>query len=444
MTSYDLDQAIALYKAGSKWHEAAEAVGAPSGEAVRAAYKRRKGNGTLPDYNDPAPAVDGYQPRAAGTLTVDDIGRITSEEDLLRFFKVDPERWEAAKLHISKSEQGQKGPDGEPRIIPLYHVNADLVRNLEDYEAELERLHDEMLADMAEHAPHYDPIPRADLFADDGDPVVVILNLYDPHLGMLAWGKETGEDYDLNIASGDYLETAQHLLALARIYPVAKIVVVVGHDLLHADMPGANNSGGATARGTPQDMDTRLAKAFTIARRSVVQVIDWAREIAPTRVQVVPGNHDRNSNYHLGEVLHAWYRNADDVEVAYGPKLRSFWGWGDNAFMFVHGEEYKRQRGNLPTIFAVECPPDVWVRSTHREVLTGHWHKRMGGHYDPTADLDEELAIITRALPGLTASDAWHVESGYRHDRAGTLIAYRWSGGVAGLHEYTPRRKTDV
>ena len=80
----------------------------------------------------------------------------------------------------------------------------------------------------------------------------------------------------------------------------------------------------------------------------------------------------------------------------------------------------------------------MWASTTHREVHTGHNHIRMTGRYQPDIDVTETRAIITRSLPGLTATDSWHYNQGYRHSRAGTALVYRASGGIAGLHEFTP------
>lgn len=269
--------------------------------------------------------------------------------------------------------------------------------------------------------------------------MLAVLNIYDPHIGMRAWGEETGQgNQDLQIAVADYGAAVEELLSISRLYPVEEVLFVVGHDLFHFDQAGLNMVGGATARGTPQDVDTRQEKMFTTVRKLVIHSIDRARTVAPVRVRCVPGNHDTQQVYRLGEVLFAWYRHDPDVLVEYSPRKRTFHGWGKNAWMFVHGEEYNRQRDNLPLIFATECPPDIWVNSTHREVLTGHNHRALQGRYHPTSELDEHRSIRVRSLPGLTSPDGWHSEKAFLHTRAATLICYRKSGGVVGLHEFNP------
>lgn len=376
------------------------------------------------------------------TISKEDIGRITTLEELMVFFDVDEDEWEIAECWINGNSWEQHSVAKGVVVLHQYQVKARLVRKVEARLEEAERVLDQLVEDAATHAPDYRKPEFTPLIG--GDPVVLVVNIYDPHLGMLAWGKEVGQDYDLSIGVADYARAAERLLAFSHIYPTAHILFVVGHDFLHVDGPAMDprggTRGGATSAGTMQDIDSRLPKMFTAGRRALVRAIDKARLIAPTEVMVVPGNHDGQQMYRMGEVLNAWYRNDSAVEVRYGPKKRKFWGWGKNTLMLTHGEEYKRKRDPLPLIMATECPADLWVASEDgcREILTGHNHVNMQGKYHPTSEVDETRAIRTRSLAGLTPEDSWHYLSGYKHRRAATVIAYRKSGGVAGLHEHTP------
>ena len=117
-----------------------------------------------------------------------------------------------------------------------------------------------------------------------------------------------------------------------------------------------------------------------------------------------------------------------------------FYSYGSNTLGLTHGEKILRKKDNLVNIFADECPPEMWISSHRglREIHTGHFHKRMQGGYYPRGDMDESRGVVVRALPGLTATDAWHSEQGYRHRRAATLLVFDHDAGLAGLHEVTP------
>ena len=276
---------------------------------------------------------------------------------------------------------------------------------------------------------------------------LAVVNLYDAHFGMYAWGEETGsESQDINTIMTDWRRVRDELYSRLRGYDVGRVLIPLGHDLSHVNQYLAGTKAAGTRAGTMQDVDTRLAKIFSTVRKASVGLIDTFRQLGvPVDVVLVPGNHDMDENYKLGEVLHAWYRADPYVDIIYSPTTHKYYGWGRNALMLTHGVHYTRANPPLPLIFATECPADIWTASEGgaREVLSGHYHKRMSGRYIPTYDVDEERTIITRSLPGLTATDAWHYEQGYRHARAGTLLMYHRDGGMFALYEARPPRRSE-
>jgi hypothetical protein len=432
---YDWNRIDALKETGMSWAEIALSVGFLGDPkalcTMHSNRKRRKERMGESDITIQPPAGGNFVQEKA--VSGAELEALTSLEDLASFFHL-PDDWEAVRCWVRGGAWDRQEKGGVLGVGKSFRISAEFARKVEHRVAQAEAEILQLYEDAQVHAPPYEPVPRAAL---DGDPVCAVVNVYDPHLGMLAWGPEVGGvNYDLDIAIRDYEAANEDLLSMARLYPVEEIVLVVGHDLTHADMVGPNESGAMTQRGTAQDMDARLNKIFTETRRVLVRTADKARLIAPVRMEFVLGNHDPGQTYRLGEALYCWYHNDDEVQVSFSPNKRTFYRYGANAFMFTHGEEFKRQRDSLPLIFSQECPAKDWVESTHREVLTGHFHKAMAGRYVPTHDLDENRGIRTRALPGLTATDKWHHDSGYKHQRAATLICYKKSGGVRGLHEF--------
>lgn len=433
---YDYVDITRQREEGVPWAEIADRHNAPDVDSLRSSYsrwhRRQANKAQLEADLDQIAAEDAGEP--VRLLTVEDVQRITSLEQLVDFFKIDLARYRVTGFRVNKWEQHSNAKG----VTPLYQVRANLVDRAQENAAEKAIL--ELIEDAKHHAPIYLPVLRPAPLGSHADPVLYEVAINDPHIGMLAWGKEVGHPYDSAIASADYAAAADYLLSIASIYPVERILYVVGNDLLHVDQSAGgvkgSNRGGATTAGTSQDVDSRLAKMFTTARRAVVEAVDRARLIAPVDLLVVPGNHDAQQMYRLGEVLSAWYRNDPEVDVRYSPNKRSYYGYGANLLMFTHGEDYRRQRDSLPLIMATEAPPELWVASTHREIHTGHNHIAMAGRYTPTSDLNESRAIRTRSLPGLTPEDAWHHEEGYKHRRTATAIAFRKSGGVVGLHEF--------
>ena len=372
--------------------------------------------------------------------------RLLTLESFMAYFDLDPEEWEITKVNKWEQHSVRAGFVTLVQIVARRIRSSRVERSLEEARAVVQQLIEDAKAHMPP-APMFHPADTGlpDEGEDIGEKVLYEIVVQDAHIGMLAWGKEVGRPYDLDIAVQDFGRAHEGLLpyrdvviAGPKLYPIEKYLIVVGNDFLHVDAPSHNVRGGATTAGTAQDVDTRLPKMFTHGRRALVNAIDRVRARGlPVDVIVVPGNHDEQQMYRMGETLSAWYRNDPHVNVIYGAQKRKYYRYGGNAFMFTHGEEYKRAgRDNLPLIFATEAPADVWAKSKVREIHTGHNHISMGGRYVPTQDQTETRAIRTRSLPGLTGTDAWHHVQGYKHLRAATALAFRKSGGLVSLTEF--------
>lgn len=434
----DYALAAQLRNEGFTWDDVAEMVDFPSANAARKSVKRYLNRQKVSEPEISPETGNGFEQTV--TVSGKRFSGINSLDDLVEFFDVDLDVWEVKSFNVGGSEWDQSVREGT--VARSVKITAHFVRKpTKDRDDALEAVQ-QAVEDMQIHAPSYDIVaPVTNLGGDDDDPMLFELAIHDPHFGMLAWGSEVGgTSFDRSIAVEDYGKAVENLLPYARLYNTERILYIVGHDMQHVNQYGPNKSGGTSARGTAQDVDGRIAKIFTTIRRAAVRGIDAARLIAPVDVMVVPGNHDPDEMYKLGEVLNAWYRLDPQVNVTYGPSKRSFYNFGANTFMFTHGEEYQRQRDSLPLIMADECPPEWWIASAGkvgcREIHTGHNHRALEGGYYPTAEMTESRGIRTRSLPGLTATDSWHFEEGYRHRRAATSLVYRKSGGIAGLHEF--------
>jgi hypothetical protein len=268
-----------------------------------------------------------------------------------------------------------------------------------------------------------------------------VISLYDAHFGMKADIEETGKpSQDLDIISADFDRAAASLISLSGIYAIGRYLIPLGHDFSHVNQYMGKAL--TTRNGTEQDVDTRLWKIHQAVCQSSVRMIDLARSTGKkVDVVMVPGNHDPDENFKLGEYLQAWYRFDDGVTITNTPTIHKYYGWRNNAFMLTHGENYlKKNAGNPILTFAAECPPEIWARgyAGARYILSGHFHARRKGQYTPTSDVTEEKAVITYVLPGLTSTDEWHQRMGYQHHRAGTLQVFQASGGLLGHHEVTP------
>ncbi len=219
----------------------------------------------------------------------------------------------------------------------------------------------------------------------------------DPHIGMFAWAKEAGQDFDLNIAERHLVDAVDHLVSLA---PAAHTALVINlGDLIHAD-----TKHNTTTAGTTLDVDTRWAKVVGVAIRAMRRCIDLAlQKHRVVHVISVPGNHDEHTGLVLALCLEMYYRNQKGrVIVDTSPSPFRYHRFGDCLIGVSHGNATKPER--LPGIMACDRKED-WGATKHRYWYCGHVH------HD---SVKEYPGCIVETFRTLAPSDAWHHASGYR------------------------------
>lgn len=344
--------------------------------------------------------------------------RIKTLADLVRVAKINTDEWLVERYTVNKWEgfsvprttrkddkDGWTRPDSAPVVTELWQVKAwmRLRVGLISARAEIEALK----ADAAEWAPRYPPIP----FECVNHGNMLEVNIPDLHLGKLAWGNETGwEHYDAKIAERIHDEALEALIKRTSAYKFDEVVYVLGNDLLNSD-----NQALTTTRGTVQHGDGRHQKTFLIARRMAVRAIERLRFVAPVvNVKMVPGNHDNDTVFYLGDSLQSWFRNCPEVQIDNEPTKRKYHEFGACMLLFTHGNAGKR--ADFPLLMATEQSA-MFGRTKYREAHTGHFHKTL---------VDEQHGVRVRILPALCAADAWHSEQVFvANVRAAE--AYVWS-----------------
>lgn len=333
----------------------------------------------------------------ANTASLEAYGRIKTLDQLLASANVDTKIWIVERFTVNKWEVGAKQPDGKISTEELFQVKAWLKKNVVAFDAD--KIRRELVEDAIVHAPAYIPIPRK---KTDGDKYLLELSVYDMHIGKLSWDEETGDNYDSAISSTLFIKSIEELVNRCSGYQIDRIVFPIGNDILHVD--SKNNT---TFAGTPQDVDTRYHKMFRIARRACVQAIERLRLIAPVDVQIVPGNHDTERCFYLGDSLQGWFSHCADVSINNSPSMRKYYKYGKCMLLFTHGNEEKV--ADLPLLMAVE-EKQMWADTAYREVHMGHLHTKSSISYRDTL---ENKGVRVRIIPSLCAADAWHTAKGY-------------------------------
>jgi len=257
--------------------------------------------------------------------------------------------------------------------------------------------------------------------------------LMDHHLGMHSWAKETGSNYGIKEARFLIESAAQKIFSLSG--PVQKAIIVLGGDNIHAD----NRSAVTEKAKHHLDVDNRYEKSIDGIYCSMTTTIDISLTQAnELEIIILSGNHDYHSAINLSRILKAHYRNEPRVKVNVSPGKHKFSRWGDNFFMYTHGDTAPAAR--LAT-FLLNHIIDKGIQGVKKKFIRkGHVHKR--GKVYP-AGLTEEDGVIIETFPTLAAPDSWTAENAYSQSRATVAEIYhkkygqrsRMELGVAELME---------
>jgi hypothetical protein len=245
-----------------------------------------------------------------------------------------------------------------------------------------------------------------------------LLNCYvltDYHLGMLAWGEETGADWDLGIAEDMLVDWFAAAMAQS---PAAEVGVFAQlGDFLHWDGMDAVTP---TSKHL-LDADTRFQKLVRVAIRAIRRVIGLLLD-KHQRVHVLmaEGNHDMASSIWLREWLRAIYENEPRVHVDVSPDPYYCVEHGKTALFFHHG--HKKRPAQIDTVFAAKFR-EVFGRTEHAYAHMGHLHH---------IDVKETNLMLVEQHRTLAAPDAHASRGGWLSGRDAQVITYSRRFGEVG------------
>ena len=229
--------------------------------------------------------------------------------------------------------------------------------------------------------------------------LMVVYPMGDPHFGLYAWGKETGDDFDLNIAERLLHASIDNLVASA---PPAETGLLLNlGDFFHMD-----NQSNLTKSGHQLDADSRWSKVMQVGLGAMIYAVTKLLE-KHKRVIVrnVKGNHDGHSSFALSLGMDAYFSNNDRVFVDLSPAEFWFHRFGLVLIGSTHGDQCKKEA--LPGVMACDRAED-WGVTRFRYFFVGHVH------HD---EIKEFPGVTVESFRTLAAKDAWHAGKGYRSGR---------------------------
>lgn len=346
--------------------------------------------------------------------------RVKNDEDLIRVAKIDTKQWKIDRWVCNKWEVSSKIGDTKMAVQDLWQVKAWLVRNTEVIQ--LNNIKDAVIQEMKKHAPKYPRVIRKMV----KNPSLLVVDIPDLHFDKLAWGKETGEDWDIKESGKVFLDMVDDLIRKSSVYEIEKVLFPIGNDFFTSE--GSTN---LTSAGTPQSVDSRWKKSFIMGKKLLIEAIDRLMNVADVDVIIIPGNHDKAKTFFLGETLESWYHNCKQVNVDNSPPVRKYYEYGNTLLGYTHGKDEKIDR--LPMILATEAK-DKFAKTVHHEWHLGDKHHKKDIKYTFNREVD---GVIIRFLSSLSPADQWHYEKGYLAQRAAQGFIYdRQQGWVCQFNSY--------
>jgi hypothetical protein len=237
--------------------------------------------------------------------------------------------------------------------------------------------------------------------------------LMDAHVGMKAWGRETGsQDYDLDHAAQDMRHAFSKVVAMT---PAAEqSVLIIGGDYFHSDDTRAETP----ANRHKLDVAGRFWEVLDVGIAIIAEtILRLLQKHARVHVRVLRGNHDPHSSMTLNFALAERYRDESRVTIEKNPRDLFMMQWGQCAIFAHHGDKGKPQQ--MAFYLSDVCP--FWSETRHRHYLTGHIH------HDQAKDIGP---LRHESLRAFCPPDAYAASMGYGGRRALQSITFHKIDGL--------------
>jgi hypothetical protein len=355
---------------------------------------------------------------------------IRTLEDLIQETDIDLELWNIDRHIVNKWDTTFVDENREANISQNFQVKAFLSIKQDAVETfNAMEVFKQLVAE-------YKPFPYKKIkYETPREKNLLEINIFDAHIGKLAWSGETGENYDVKIASERFMQAIEGLIRRASGSNFERILFPVGNDFFNSD-----TILNTTTAGTPVDEDLRWQKTFKIGVKLLIQAIDYLQQYAPVDIMIIPGNHDLTRCFFLGETLSAWYRKCDNILVDNSAVVRKYYRYGKVLIGLTHGNEEKENR--LPQLMALERKKD-WAETEHHEWHLGHFHKKRAVSYKLPI-YDEDLGVLIRYMSSISSTDSWHYKKSFvGTNKAAEAYLWNYESGLIGQFNVNFKKEID-
>ena len=247
-----------------------------------------------------------------------------------------------------------------------------------------------------------------------------LLSVYpiaDQHNGLLAWGKETGENYDLKIGAARLRSCMSRLVTQSP--PSAHAIIVNLGDYSHLD----DSKNVTPSSGHTLDVDSRYFKILTAGVKLMQDCIELTlQRHQHVTVRNIPGNHDPHASIALTVALSAFYSANPRVTVDDTPGDWFFHRFGATLMAATHGHKAKADR--MAMTMAVRCREE-WGATRYHWCLSGHIH------HEVTKEVGD---VRCESFQSLAANDAYSAGAGFVAGKSLVSITLHREDGEIGRH----------
>lgn len=275
----------------------------------------------------------------------------------------------------------------------------------------------QMFAESIGDRPIVPKLPKSRLDSKD---LMVTFIMPEPHIGMLAWAEECGEDYDMKIARGILSAGVRHLVQ--KVGRHARFLLLDGGDYFHysSRVPETEK------HRNQLSADGRWQKVIQTGIEVYIDTIDHlAANCQKLDVVRVPGNHDPDWSLWLDNCLSQAYKKSKSICIDTQPKKAKCVTWGEVFIATDHGEGKMRDFCE----FAAAEWPEAWGRSSYRYVWTGHVHHKV---------VEEHRGVTSESINSIAARDDFHTSNKFRSLRSMLAVVYHRQYGEVARHIFRP------
>lgn len=223
----------------------------------------------------------------------------------------------------------------------------------------------------------------------------LVVPISDLHLGLLSEKKVSGNDYNLEMAEALYYYAIDDVMSEVGDTEFEKVMFIIGNDFINAD-----NINNTTTKGTPQDCSNQWHTIIDKAIELCINGINKLATIAPVDVVYAVSNHDYHSMYGIMNVLKAYYRNDERINIYGDPAERKYFKFGS----VIMGVSHDLKPDKALEIMSVEAH-DMWSSCKSMIWFLGHLHTQMA--------YSKKGYVEVLRLPTISGWSRWSNQQGY-------------------------------